>query len=106
MNEADESFGSGVSPQTDAILSTLPPLLTLQCNGSMNMSMRGWSGALPNESQSFPTLEDVRGAICQMQCPEGNKQTFDDHPLFVSPCILLTFVFIMQEDDNKVVQKF
>ena len=66
--------------------------------------MLGWSGALPNEIQSFPNLEDVRGAICQMQCPKGNKQTFDDHPLFVSR-ILLTPVYMMQECDNKVVQK-
>ena len=70
------------------------------------MSMRGWSGALPNEIQSFPTLEDVRGALYQMQCPEGNKETFDDHPLFVSPCILSTSVYLMQERDNKAVQKY
>ena len=29
----------------------------------------------------------------------------DDIPLFVSPCILSTTVNIMQECDNKVVQK-
>ena len=34
-----------------------------------------------------------------------NKETFDDHPLFVSPCILSTPVNLMQECDNKVVQK-
>ena len=50
MNEADESLGPGVSPQTDANQSTLPPLLTPQCNGSQHMSMHGWSGALPNGS--------------------------------------------------------
>ena len=69
------------------------------------MSMRGWSGALPNEIQSFPTLEDVRRALCQVRCPERNKETFDAHPLFVSPCILSTPVFMMQECDNKVMQK-
>ena len=63
------------------------------------------SGALPNEDQSFPNLENVRGAVCQMQCPERNKETFNDHPLLVLPCILSTDVFIMQECDNKVVQK-
>ena len=69
------------------------------------MSMRGWSGALPNDIQSFPTLEDVRRAICQVRCPERNKETVDAHPLFVSPCILSTPVYSMQECDNKVVQK-
>ena len=59
----------------------------------------GWSGALPNRSQSIPTLEDVRGAICQMRYPEGNKEKIDDHPLFVSPCVLLTLVYMMQECD-------
>ena len=53
----------------------------------------------------FSNLEDVRGALCQMQCPERPKETFDDHPLFVSPCVLLTPVYLMQERDNKVVQK-
>ena len=67
------------------------------------MSMRGWSGALPNGNQSIPTLEDVRRAICQVRCPERNKEKIDDHPLFVSPCILLTPVYLMQECDNKVV---
>ena len=67
--------------------------------------MRGWSGALPQENQSFPNLEDVRGALCQMQCPEGNKEIIDDLPLYVSPCILSTPVNLMQECDNKVVQK-
>ena len=66
--------------------------------------MRGWSGALPNDRQSISNLEDVLGAICQTQCPEGNKKAIDDHPLFVSPCILSTNVFIMQECDNKVVK--
>ena len=36
--------------------STLPSLLTPLCNGSKIVSTRGWSGALPNEIQSFPTL--------------------------------------------------
>ena len=40
-----------------------------------------------------------------MQCPEGDKEIIDDLPLFVSPCILSTPVNIMQECDNKVVQK-
>ena len=66
------------------------------------MSMRGWSGALPNEIRSFPTLEDVRRAICQVRCPERNKETFDAHPLFVSPCVLSTSVYLMQECDDKV----
>ena len=104
-NEADESLDPGVSPQTDAYLSTLPPLLTPLCNGSKIVSTRGWSGALPQENQSFPNLEDVRGALCQMQCPEGDKEIIDDLPLFVSPCILSTPVNLMQECDNKVVQK-
>ena len=69
------------------------------------MSMRGWSGSLPKESQSFPTPEDVQGAPCQTQCPEGNKKAIDDHPLFVSPWFVSTNVFTMQECDNKVVQK-
>ena len=105
MNEADESLGPSISPQTNSISSTLPPLLTPLCNGGKNMSMRGWSEALPHESQSIPKLEDVRGAICQMRCPERNKEKIDDHPLFVSPCILSTSVNLMQERDNKVVQK-
>ena len=67
--------------------------------------MRGWSGALPNVTQSIPTLGDVRGAICQMRCPERNKEKIDDHPLFVSPSVLSTSVYLMQECDNKVVQK-
>ena len=75
------------------------------CNGSQNVSTRGWFGALANETQSFPNMEDVRGALCQIQCLEGDKETFDGHPLFVSPCVLSTDVFIMQECDNKVVQK-
>ena len=47
MNEADESLGPGVSPQTDANQSTLPPLLTPLCNGSKIVSTRGmvWSPA-------------------------------------------------------------
>ena len=40
-NEADESLDPGVSPQTDANLSTLLPLLTPPCNGSKIMSTRG-----------------------------------------------------------------
>ena len=105
MNEADEFFDPDVSPQTDENQSTLPPLLTPLCNGSQNMSMRGWSGALPNATQLFPTLEDVRRAICQVRCPESNKEKIDDHPLFVSPCVLSTPVYLMQERDNKVMQK-
>ena len=52
-------------------------------------------GALLNEIQSFPTLEDIRGAICQMQCPERNKETFDDHPLFVSPCVFYQLLILL-----------
>ena len=40
-----------------------------------------------------------------MRCPEGNKEKIDDHPLFVSPCILSTTVNLMQECGNKVAQK-
>ena len=40
-----------------------------------------------------------------MQCPEGDKEIIDDLTLFVSPCILSTSVKLMQECDNKVVQK-
>ena len=40
-----------------------------------------------------------------MQYPEGDKETVDTHPLFVSPCILSTSVFMMQECDNKVSAK-
>ena len=69
------------------------------------MSMRWWSGAMLHDYQLFPNLEDVRGAICQLQCPEGDKESIDDHPLFVSPCILSTNVFMMQECENKVAQK-
>ena len=69
------------------------------------MSTRGWSVALPKENQSFPTPEDVRRALCQMQCPEGNKEIIYDLPLFVSPYILSTPVNLMQECDNKIVQK-
>ena len=69
------------------------------------MSMRGWSGALPNVTQSIPTLKGVRRALCQVRCPERNKEKIDDHPLFVSPCVLSTPVYIMQECNNKVVQK-
>ena len=104
-NKADESLDPCISPQTDANLSTRPPLLTPLCNGSKIVSTLGWSGALPKESQSFPNLENVRGALCQMQCPEGDKEIIDDLPLFVSPCVLSTDVFIMQECNNKVVQK-
>ena len=82
-----------------------PPLLTPQCNGSNNVSTRGWSGALPKETQSFPTPKDVRRASCQVRCPERNKEIIDDLPLFVSPCVLSTSVNLMQECDNKVVQK-
>ena len=66
------------------------------------MSMRGWSGALPNETQSIPTLEDARGAICQVRRPERNKEEIDDHPLSVSPCILYTPVYLMQECEIKL----
>ena len=104
MNEDDDYSDPSITPQMNLHSSTLPPLSTASIS-KMNMSMRGWSGALPKEIQSFPTLEDVRGAICRMQCPERNKETFDDLPLFVSPCILSTPVCIMQECDNKVVQK-
>ena len=69
------------------------------------MPMRRWSGAMLHDRQSFPNLEDVRGALCQMQCLEGDKEIIDDLSLFVSPCVLSTDVFIMQECDNKVVQK-
>ena len=69
------------------------------------MSMRWWSGAMLHDRQSFPNLEDIRGALCQMQCSERNKESIDDHPIFVSPCVLSTDVFIMQECDNKIVQK-
>ena len=67
-NEADKSLDPGVSPQTMNLVqkaesakyvacvpmdgsSTLSPLLTPLCNGSQDVSMRGWSGALPKESQ-------------------------------------------------------
>ena len=93
------------TPQTNSISSTLPPLLTPQCNGSKDVSTRGWSGALPKETQSFPTPKDVRRASCQVRCPERNKEIIDDLPLFVSPCVLSTSVNLMQECDNKVVQK-
>ena len=62
-------------------------------------------GLEPCGSQSFPTLKDVRRAICQVRCPERNKEIIDDLPLFVSPCVLSTPVNLMQECDNKVVQK-
>ena len=42
---------------------------------------------------------------CKVRCPEGEKEIIDDLPLFVSPCILSTPVNLMQECDNKVVQK-
>ena len=41
--------------------------------------MRWWSGAMLHDHQSFPNLEDVRGAMCQMQCPERDKKIIDDH---------------------------
>ena len=102
MNEADVSLDPSVSPQTNSNLPTLPPLLTPSCNGSNIVSMRGWSGALPKESQSFPTPMDVRRASCQVRCLEVNKEIIDDLPLFVSPCVLSTPVNLMQECDNKV----
>ena len=37
-------------------------------------SVHGWSEALLNDYQAFPNLEDVRGAICQMRCPEKSKE--------------------------------
>ena len=87
------------------VSSTLPPCITPLCDSSQNVSTRGWSGAMPKESQLFPNLEDIRVALCQMQCPERDKEIIDDLPLFVPPCVLSTDVFIMQECDNKVVQK-
>ena len=40
-----------------------------------------------------------------MQNAMSKKKKIDDPPLFVSPCILSTPVYEMQECDNKVAQK-
>ena len=53
------SLDPSVSPQTNSISPTLPPLLTPLCNDSKIVSTRGWSVALPKKNQSFPTPEDV-----------------------------------------------
>ena len=65
------------------------------------MSTRGWSGALPSESQASPTPKDVRGALCQVRCPERNKEIIDRQTLFVSSYNLSIPVNLLQECDNK-----
>lgn len=54
-----------VTPQKDVNQSTLPSLLTPVINCSTNLSMCWWSGALPNDCQLFPNLEDARGAYAK-----------------------------------------
>ena len=66
-NEAEESLDPSVSPQTNSISPTLPPLLTPSCNGSKIVSTRGWSGALPQENQSFWRMFEELYAKCNVQ---------------------------------------
>ena len=71
------------------------------------MSTRGRSGALPNESQSCPILEDVRGALCQVRCSERNKDIIDDQNFIVATCLsnIDLFKLFIQECVNKIKGK-
>ena len=65
-------------------------------------SVRGWSGALLNDDPSLPNSKDVRGALCQMRCPEEDKEPIENHSFIVPPCIDSSFnVCTLQECDNK-----
>ena len=46
--------------------------------------------------------KDVRVTLCQMRCPEENKESADNQSFIVSPCIALSSnVCTLQEYDNK-----
>ena len=92
------------TPQTTLKSSTLPPLSQVSQNGN-DMLMRRWSGAEPKDQQPFPNSEDVRGASCQMRCPEENKEIVNDQSFIVSPCTVSNNVYTLQECGNKVVTK-
>ena len=68
-------------------------------------SVRGWSGALLNDDQSFPNLKDVRGALCQVRYPEKDNLLKIILLLFHLVLCLLMFVLYMNATINKVKQK-
>ena len=80
MNEDDEYCDPRITPQMYLSSSTLTPISTASISNT-NMSMRWWSGTMLHDCFSFPAMEDVRGAICQMQCPERSKEPIDDYVL-------------------------
>ena len=78
MNEADEYDDQRITPRMNLFPSTLPPLSTASISNK-NMSIRWWSGAMLHDPPSFPNLEDICGAICQMQSLKRNKKSMDDY---------------------------
>ena len=69
------------------------------------MSMRRWSEAEPKDQQPFPNSEDVQEASCQTRCLTEDKEMFNDQSFIVSPFIVSTNVYNLQECGNKVVTK-
>ena len=76
-----------VPPQMNANSSTLPPFSTT-ASQSNYVSMRWWSGAMLYDRQLLPKPKDVRRALCQVRCPESDKENIDDLTFIVSPFIV------------------
>ena len=58
------------------------------------------------ELQESQLQNDVRGALCQMRCPERDKEPIENHSLIVSPCIMSSSnVCTLQECNNKGKQQ-